>query len=120
MKKMVRVPVHKSLGRAESFLVSVAVTAYGTIMAAPLWWHIDGLAVMGWWAIGCAGMYAVLRGVAVAPAIVKLMKRANAAIRMRQYAPEWLVPVESIRDRDTFGGYIPREMICEVARRGRT
>lgn len=107
------IPKPEELTRRDSLAIAVGISTWGTAVSCPLWWEYDGLAVLGCTVGAAAGIYCVLRAFVGTPVLIRAIRRY-----MRRGLPEWLTQVYSVREKDTFGGYIPREVICRAAKGG--
>ncbi len=104
-------PKPEELGRFDSLCIGMGVSAWGMAASWPLWWEYDGIAVLGCATDAALGIYCALRAFVVVPKLIRAIRR-----RMKRGLPMWLTPVYSIREKNTFGGYIPREVICRAAK----
>lgn len=109
--------------RSECLAASVFGAAYCVAVTAPLWWEYGDFPILGAMIGGTAACYTVLRLIteirwhrhcAVCRAITNPRRRGTK--RANTGNPVWLREAESRRRRDTFGGYVPRDVICAAAK----
>ena len=105
------IPKHDELTRSEALAIAVGMSTWCAVASCPLWWDCDGLPVLGYTVGAAVGIYGVLRVLTAAPKVIRAIRK-----KMRRGLPMWLTPVYSIREKNTFGGYIPREVICRAAK----
>ena len=112
-------------GRAECALAAGFGAFWCGIATSPLWWGCEDFPIAAAVLGGAVLCYGILRATVYirwekhcrdCREYENSEKRASAE---KAPVPVWLRSVECRRKPDTFGGYIPREVICTAAHRDR-
>lgn len=108
-------PKSEPLTAGQSVCAGVAIASWGCIALAPAWWYCDTLPVMGWTAVAAVVISVSVYMVPRLPAMIGRMLRKRRKKKTKNI-PVRLV--KAARGRNTYCGYVSREVICAAAKAG--
>lgn len=110
------IPKPEPLSVSDSGLIAASVSIGGMISAAPLWWHIDGLAVMGYTVLAAGVIFAGIRCAVCLPGMIRRLRqrRAEAPVRLVYATRRTRRQEERLKPC-----YVPNEVICAASKKYR-
>lgn len=110
------IPKPEPLSVSDSGLIAASVSTWGMISAAPLWWHIDGLAVMGYTVLAAGVIFAGIRCAVCLPGMIRRLRqrRAEAPVRLVYATRRTRRQEERLKPC-----YVPNEVICAASKKYR-